>query len=55
MSKTRKHFKTDYDDQYEDHEDFLELANRTKRKEKRLQNALKTRNIDELLDLEDEE
>jgi hypothetical protein len=53
MSKTRKHYARD--DMYEDHEDFLEYSNRNKRKEKRLQSALKTRNIDELLDMEDEE
>ena len=53
MSKSRKRF--EQEDTYEDREDFFDFSNHNKRKEKRLQKALKTRNIDELLDLEDEE
>lgn len=52
MSKTRRSYRDEYDDEYDSY-DYEEY--RSHKKEKRLKSALKTRDIDELLNMEDDE
>lgn len=52
MSKTRRRSHDDYDDEYyeDNHEEYIKH-----KKEKRINRALKTLDIDELMNMEDDE
>jgi len=53
MSKFKKKFRDYYDDESNDYDDYIEQKSR--KKLKKFERALKSRNIDELMRIEDEE
>jgi hypothetical protein len=53
MSKTKKTFRNDWDDEDNNYNSFARDADR--RKEKHLKNAIRSKNIKSLLEMEDDE
>lgn len=53
MSKFKKKFRNYFDDESEDFDDYIEQKSR--KKLKRFERALKSRNIDELINIEEED